>query len=170
MTFAVEAGGTRRTIEVRPTREGWAVTVDGRPVSVSLRRVDSRWSLLYGDASQTAQRSYEVAFEPQRRGEQIVHVDGRRVNISFVDRARRWRGNGAVGGPGARDIVAPMPGRIVKVLVKPGDAVVANQGLVVVEAMKMENELRATGNGTVASVQVTEGMSVEAQTVLIVVE
>ena len=169
MTFEVEAGGTRRTIEVRPTREGWTVTVDGRPVSVSLRRVDSRWSLLYGDASQTAPRSYEVAFEPQRRGEQIVHVDGRRVNVSFVDRAPRRRGNGAVG-PGARDIVAPMPGRIVKVLVKPGDAVVANQGLVVVEAMKMENELRATGNGTVASVQVTEGMSVEANTVLVVVE
>jgi biotin carboxyl carrier protein len=169
VTFEVEVGGTRRTIEVRPTREGWTVTVDGRPVSVSLRRVDSRWSLLYGDASQTAQRSYEVAFEPQRRGEQIVHVDGRRVNVSFVDRARRRRGNGAVG-PGARDIVAPMPGRIVKVLVKPGDAVVANQGLVVVEAMKMENELRATGNGMVASVQVTEGMSVEANTVLVVVE
>jgi biotin carboxyl carrier protein len=67
-------------------------------------------------------------------------------------------------------VVAPMPGRIVKVLVKAGDRVAGGQGLVVVEAMKMENELRATGNGTVASVQVTEGMSVEANTVLVVVE
>jgi biotin carboxyl carrier protein len=168
VTIVVEVGGTRRTIEIRPTREGWAVTVDGRPVSVSLRRVDSRWSLLYGDEGQ-APRSHEVAFEPERRGEQIVHVDGRRVNVTFVDRAHRRR-KPADGAPGAHDIVAPMPGRIVKVLVKPGDAVVANQGLVVVEAMKMENELRATRNGTVASVAVSEGMSVEANTVVVVVE
>ena len=170
MTFDVEAGGTRRTIEIRPAPEGWAVTVDGRRASVSLRRVDRRWSLLYGLDARLAPRSYEVAFEPEYRGDQIVHVDGQRVKVSFADRARRSRAGGAVGGPGARAVVAPMPGRIVKVLVKPGDAVVANQGLVVVEAMKMENELRATKNGTVASVQVTEGMSVEANSVLVVVE
>jgi biotin carboxyl carrier protein len=170
VTFEVEAGGTRRTIEVRPSREGWAITVDGRPLSVSLRRVDARWSLLYGEASLTAPRSYEVAFEPPRGDEQVVHVDGRRVKVSFVDRTRRLRGHAKAGGPGAREVVAPMPGRIVKVLVKPGDAVVANQGLVVVEAMKMENELRATRHGTVASVHVTEGVSVEANTVLVVVE
>ena len=63
-----------------------------------------------------------------------------------------------------------MPGRIVKVLVKVGDSVVANQGLVVVEAMKMENELRARRDGTVTAVRVSDGMSVEAGTSLIVVE
>ena len=170
MTFDVEAGGTRRTIEIRPEREGWAVTVDGRPASVSLRRVDGRWSLLYKTgASLAAARSYEVAFEPQRRGDQIVYVDGQAVKVSFADRARRSRGDGAASGR-TRAVVAPMPGRIVKVLVKPGDTVVAHQGLVVVEAMKMENELCATQSGTVASVQVAEGMSVEANTVLVVVE
>jgi len=171
VTFDVEAGGTRRTIEVRPTHDRWAVTIDGRPMAASLRRVDGRWSLLFGaDASLGAARSYEIAFELQRGGEQIVHVDGRRVRVSFPDRVRRQQGDGAAGGPGARRVVAPMAGRIVKVLVKRGDAVVANQGLVVVEAMKMENELRATRNGTVASVEVAEGMSVEANTVLVVVE
>ena len=63
-----------------------------------------------------------------------------------------------------------MPGRIVKVLVKAGDRVVRGQGLVVVEAMKMENELRATRDGTVAAVRVSEGMSVDANAVLVVVE
>jgi biotin carboxyl carrier protein len=70
---------------------------------------------------------------------------------------------------GPRRIVAPMPGRVVKVLVKPGDTVDARQGLVVVEAMKMENELRAPGAGTVTEVKVTEGASVEANSVLVVI-
>jgi biotin carboxyl carrier protein len=63
-----------------------------------------------------------------------------------------------------------MPGRIVKVLVAPGDVVAARQGVVIVEAMKMENELRAPRSGTVADVRVTEGMSVEANSVLVVLE
>jgi biotin carboxyl carrier protein len=63
-----------------------------------------------------------------------------------------------------------MPGRIVRVLVKPGDVVEAGQGTVVVEAMKMENELRSPKRGTVTSVTVTEGTLVEARRVLVVVE
>ncbi len=62
-----------------------------------------------------------------------------------------------------------MPGKIVRVLVRPGDAVVAKQGLVVVEAMKMENELRAARAGRVREVAVTEGQSVEAGALLVVV-
>jgi biotin carboxyl carrier protein len=63
-----------------------------------------------------------------------------------------------------------MPGRIVKVLVKTGDEVVAHQGLVVVEAMKMENELKASQAGRVTAVNVAEGMSVEANAVLVTLE
>jgi biotin carboxyl carrier protein len=63
-----------------------------------------------------------------------------------------------------------MPGKIVKVLVKPGDSVDARQGLVIVEAMKMENELRSQKAGTVSEVRVKEGASVEAGTILVVVE
>ena len=64
--------------------------------------------------------------------------------------------------------MTPMAGRIVRVLVKPEEAVAARQPLVVVEAMKMENELRAPRAGTVAEVRVVEGASVEANTVLVV--
>jgi biotin carboxyl carrier protein len=63
-----------------------------------------------------------------------------------------------------------MPGKVVKVLVKPGDEVKARQGLVVVEAMKMENELRSPKDGRVAEVLVAEGASVEAGRLLVVVE
>ena len=63
-----------------------------------------------------------------------------------------------------------MPGKIVKVLVKPGDAVEPRQGLVVIEAMKMENELRATRGGRVKDVHVAEGDLVEAGRLLTVIE
>ena len=72
-------------------------------------------------------------------------------------------------GTGVARIVAPMPGRIVKVLVKPGDEVEARQPLIVVEAMKMENELRSPRRGRVTEVTVVEGALVEAKTVLIVI-
>ena len=63
-----------------------------------------------------------------------------------------------------------MPGRVVRVLVAPGDTVAARQGVVVVEAMKMENELRSPKAGTVKEVAVTPGTSVEAGRVLVVIE
>ena len=63
-----------------------------------------------------------------------------------------------------------MPGRIVRVLVKPGDKVAARQGLVVVEAMKMENELRASRDAVVSEVRVAEGTLVEAKTILVTLD
>ena len=172
MTFDVEAGGARRTIDVQPAGAGWAVTVDGRPMRASVVRSGARWSLLYGEAGESGvPRSYEAVLEPRHRGNQRVRVNGHAVRVTFVEHAR---GSGTVAGSsaasGTKDVVAPMPGRIVKVLVKAGDRVARGQGLVVVEAMKMENELRAPRDGTVAAVRASEGMSVEANAVLVVVE
>jgi biotin carboxyl carrier protein len=115
-------------------------------------------------------------------GELIVHVNGVAMPLTIdqpgppkpwakAARQRRGRGAGdADTGDAPRTIVAPMPGRIVKVLVKPEEAVAARQPLVVVEAMKMENELRAPRAGIVAEVRVAEGASVEANTVLVVLK
>jgi biotin carboxyl carrier protein len=114
-------------------------------------------------------RSYEVAVERRTNGERIVYVNGLAVPVSIVDpreRLARRRGN-ASDETGPRLVVSPMPGRIVKVLVREGDVVAAHQGLVVVEAMKMENELRAPRAGRVSAVKVVEGMSVEAKAVLV---
>ncbi|MFZ5629678.1 MAG: biotin/lipoyl-containing protein [Spirochaetota bacterium] len=71
---------------------------------------------------------------------------------------------------GAQAVRAEIPGRIVKVLVRPGEAVMQNQALIVQEAMKMEITLRAPGNLVVASVQVSEGAQVEAEAILVTFE
>jgi biotin carboxyl carrier protein len=115
--------------------------------------------------------SYEVAVDRGSNGERIVHVNGVAVAVSLHDpRARRMHRSGVASATGRRSILSPMPGRIVKVLVKVGDEVTAHQGLVVVEAMKMENELRAPHAGRVTAVTVVDGMSVEANAVLVTLE
>jgi glutaconyl-CoA/methylmalonyl-CoA decarboxylase subunit gamma len=73
-------------------------------------------------------------------------------------------------GSGPHKLTAPMPGKIVHVLVRAGDPVAARQPLVVVEAMKMENELRASRAGTVAEVHAHEGQSVDAGTLLVTIQ
>lgn len=101
-----------------------------------------------------------------------LHVGGAVVRARVGgDRARLTRraARGAVAA-GGRRISAPMPGKVVRLLVGPGDEVAARQGVVVVEAMKMENELAAPRAGRVARVAVAEGDSVEAGKVLVEIE
>ena len=71
---------------------------------------------------------------------------------------------------GRQNVVAAMPGRIVRVLVAPGDRVTARQAVVVVEAMKMENEMRAPKDGVVREVRVTPGAAIDAGAVLVVID
>ncbi len=149
------------------------MTVDGTPFEVDAARVDGAlWSLLVGGGSGVPSRSVPAVVVPGRtRGELGVHVNGRQVLLAISESGRaRVRGGAAAPGHGPQRLTAPMPGKVVKVLVQPGDLVEAGQGLIVVEAMKMENELRAAKAGRVASVAVTEGQSVDAGAVLAVVE
>lgn len=100
-----------------------------------------------------------------------VLIDGERYSFAVDDpRSLRKRGDSAGEHGGVRAIKAPMPGRVVRVLVQAGDVVTADQGLIVIEAMKMQNELRSPKAGTVMRVAVSEGQSVQAGGVLIVVE
>jgi biotin carboxyl carrier protein len=96
---------------------------------------------------------------------------GRHYEVALVD-PKRLRSAQSQGGDhtGAAEIVSPMPGKIVRVLVKPGDKVEAGAGVVVVEAMKMQNEMKAPKAGTVVSIEVTEGATVNAGDVLAVIE
>jgi acetyl/propionyl-CoA carboxylase alpha subunit len=111
-----------------------------------------------------------VAERRQGRGRYTLWVDGYRFEIEALDeRTRAIRdlsaANAAPTGPAP--IIAPMPGLIVRVSVSVGDTVEAGQGIVVMEAMKMENELRATAAGTVRSVNVTTGTAVEKGALLV---
>jgi biotin carboxyl carrier protein len=170
--FDVESGGQPRAVNVIADGPAWTVTIDGRVWRASMVRAADRWSLLLSDPGGGAPqvgRSYDVMFEPAPDGAWQVHVNGRVVPARLRTSAQRLRGHGAAAASDGR-VVAPMPGRVVKVLVAPGAAVEARQGVVVVEAMKMENELRAPRAGVVREVRVAEGASVEAQTVLVIID
>jgi biotin carboxyl carrier protein len=93
------------------------------------------------------------------------------VPIAVAVDGRRRRGQPEeTAGTGPHRLSAPMAGKVVRLFVGPGDAVKARQPLVVVEAMKMENELRAGRDGTVTEVHVREGLSVDAGALLIVIQ
>ncbi len=108
-----------------------------------------------------------------RRGAFTLSIDGFRYEIDALDeraRAIRELSGAAAAAAGPAPLVAPMPGLIVRVNVQPGDQVRAGQGLVVMEAMKMENELRVASAGTVKAVLVSAGTAVEKGTVLLELE
>ncbi len=109
--------------------------------------------------------SYDVAITGSE-----IEIDGRRLQFEVVD-PRKWNPAAASRKTEGREAIkAPMPGKVVRILVAEGDEVVARQGLVVVEAMKMQNELKAPRAGRVASVAVKENQAVTAGSVLLMIE
>ncbi len=114
-----------------------------------------------------------VARPGARRGEYTLWLDGHRYVVDALDersKAIRELAGAAAAAAGPAPLLAPMPGLIVRVEVQAGDEVQAGQGLVVMEAMKMENELRATAAARVKAVLVTPGTAVEKGAVLIEME
>ena len=173
MQYDVVIGERTRKVVVLRVGEAWRVTVDEVPYEVQATRVDGALlSLLVGQGGAAPSRSVPaVVVSGKAAGALGVHVNGRQLAVAISESGRsRRRGGAAAHGIGPLRLTAPMPGKVVRVLVAPGDAVEAGQGLVVVEAMKMENELRAAKAGRVVSVSVTEGQSVDAGAVLAVVE
>jgi pyruvate carboxylase subunit B len=114
-----------------------------------------------------------VAQRRQGRGRYTLWVDGYRFETEALDertRAIRDLSAASAAPVGPAPILAPMPGMIVRVSVRAGDRVEAGQGVVVMEAMKMENELRATAAGVVRSVEVAAGTAVEKGALLVALE
>ena len=111
-------------------------------------------------------RSYDARVEDVPGGGVVVVIDGFRFEIEVRD-PRRWsRKPGGRGGEEVQSLSAPMPGKVVRVLAAPGDAVEAGQGVVVVEAMKMQNEIKAPRGGTILSLPARQGATVAAGEVL----
>ncbi len=161
MRYRVTLEGTERDIDVQIAPGGSvAVTVDGEPVDADVRRIPGGVSLtldgkvfdvLVGGPAESMDLAAGVL-----RGTASVE--------SERNRSRKKKG-GAAGD--SSEIRAPMPGRIVKILVAAGDTIEAGAPVVVVEAMKMENELRAEKAGKIAAVEVEEGQAVESGTLLV---
>jgi biotin carboxyl carrier protein len=178
MKFQLEIADRLRTVEVRQQAQGYQVIVDGRPLVVDVAPVGSvAWSLIVRDDQSAMRRTVEAVVIQNGAGPVDVHIDRYRIPVVLRNGLRgRARSGGAASmaghksSTGPQRIMAPMPGKVVRVLVSPGDAVKARQGLVVVEAMKMENELRASRDAHVRDVFVSEGQSVEAGTALVALE
>jgi biotin carboxyl carrier protein len=167
----VVAGGRVWAVQIeRAGAEGrFHIAIDGEaPVEIDATALTTNgtaaWSLR--DVASGVVSSVAVTLGANGEGE--ASVAGHAIPVALPTRRRRSRT--ALGaGDGEQRVLAPMPGKIAKVLVVVGDAVTPRQGLVVVEAMKMENELAATRAGTVTSVTVAEGDSVEAGRLLVVI-
>jgi len=114
-------------------------------------------------------RSFEISVTPNRE-KYDVSVGDIRLNAEIVDARSALRKASQQSHTGTVELRAPMPGKVVKVLVNEGDAVEANQGLVVVEAMKMQNEIKAPKKGIVKKLGVKEAAAVNAGDLLVVVE
>jgi biotin carboxyl carrier protein len=159
-------------------RKGLVLHVEtaGRTHVIDVRRVgDTTLSMLVsnGDGARPVTSVDASIAANGTSGAFDVHVDGRIVPVQIRQAGafgRQKKEGASAPNTGPQRVVSPMPGRVVRVLVAAGDEVTARQGLVVVEAMKMENELRAARGGRVREVAVTVGQSVDAGTVLMVVE
>ena len=167
MKYVVEVDGTRTTLELT----GDTVRLeDGTEVHARLTAVEGTPVLLLT----LGERVYRfVARRGDQRGRYALSLDGRRFAVEALDeRTRTIRdlsaASAAAAGPAP--LVAPMPGLIVRVNVQPGDQVSAGQGLVVMEAMKMENELRTQSGGTVKAVHAAAGTAVEKGALLVELE
>ena len=166
MHYEVHVNGRLRQVNIHRADGRFVVALDGREWAIDAARIDAHTiSLLVGDASHEVTMSTDSV-----TGQLAVSVGGVPL-VAALNGRRRWgrSDEGAASGTGPQRLVAPMPGKVVRVLVSRGDAVRSRQALVVIEAMKMENELRASGDGVIAEIHAREGQSVDAGMLLVVV-
>lgn len=163
MTVWLEIDGKKRRVDLPAGAVGGELdcAVDGQPISVDARMLEPGVMSLVADG-----RQYRCVLDGDG-----VWIGGRRYGFAVDDprslQGRRGAGSGA---EGPRAVKAPMPGRVVRVLVAVGDEVAEGQGVVVIEAMKMQNELKSPKAGKVARVTVAVGDTAGAGDVLAMVE
>lgn len=160
MKVDLVVGGREHTVEIEPgTDDGeYRVMVDGEPFDIHVQEGQ--------DLGQTLCRLNGTEHEVTRKG-RVLHVDGGRVDVA-VRHLAQARAGGGLGAGG--EVLPPMPGRILEILVEEGDEVEPGQTLVVLEAMKMQNEIKAEGPGVVKEIKVAEDDAVEASDVLMIVD
>jgi len=168
MKCELEIEGSVRSVEIvsadGATNGSICAHVDGREIEADVAQIarDIFSILLEG-------RPIEVRIEPAANG-LVAHAGDRQFHVRIAD-PREWRRGraGAAELAGRQQVTAPMPGKIVRVLVAAGGTVQAGQGLLVVEAMKMQNEIVAPKSGTLEKVLVREGQTVNAGELLAII-
>jgi biotin carboxyl carrier protein len=162
MKYEVRIGGKPRVVELTRNSENWKISLDGTVLDADAVEIATNtFSILIEG------ESHEVRVAPLPDGSLVLHT-GLAEYVAEVDDPRAWRGrrHGALEAEGRQQIVAPMPGKIVRVLARAGDTVEVGQGLLVVEAMKMQNEIRSPKSGRMEKLFVKEGQAVNAGEVL----
>lgn len=163
MKYIVDVAGERIEVEL----DGEEAVVDGERLAVHLADIEGTPVRL---VTIGAAQHRVIARRGDARGRYVLALDGWRFAVEALDeRTRAIRDLSAThaGPAGPSPIVAPMPGLIVRVAVGVGDRVTAGQGIVVMEAMKMENELRASADAVVRAIHATPGSAVEKGTRLV---
>jgi len=172
MKLEIEIQGQLRTIEVDPAADPgrYSVSLDGNAIEVEARLL--RPGVLSLVVAGRAYRAVREDDAPAGNGsEVVVLVAGGRYPYRVEDsRSLKSRRAHASGHDGPKTIKASMPGRVVRVLAERGVEVEAHQGVVVIEAMKMQNELKSPKAGTVIEMRVAPGDTVSAGDVLAVIE
>jgi biotin carboxyl carrier protein len=162
MKYEVRIGGKIRVVEFTRDSEKLRIALDGKFLDADAVEVAANtFSLLIEG------ESWEVRIAPKPDGTLVLHT-GIAEFIAEVEDPRAWPGrrHGAMEAEGRQQIAAPMPGKVVRVLANAGDSVEAGQGLLVVEAMKMQNEIRSPKSGKVEKILVKEGQAVNAGEIL----
>jgi biotin carboxyl carrier protein len=161
----ISSGQKTRTVELVRDAAGWRASLDGQPASADAVEISPGTISVLLDG-----QSFLISVTPAPDGKLKLQTSTHEFAGEIVD-PRAWRGrrHGGVEAEGRQQVVAPMPGKVVRVLVKEGEQVEARQGLFVVEAMKMQNEIRSPKGGTVERVLVTADQAVNAGEVLCVI-
>ena len=158
-----------KTYKVAIEQQG-RVVLDGDEVPVDIREIQPGVLSLLLRLGDGTTRSFQAVGDTDGDTDAVI-VDGTRIAYTVSDpRSLRAASALAVGDSGPRPLKAPMPGRIVRVLVAVGDSVAAGQGCVVIEAMKMQNELKAPRAGIVTKLSAAAGDTVTPGTTLLIVE
>ena len=164
MNHVAIIGQERVEVELRSTDlDAVRARVGGRDYRIALREVAPGvfWTVRDGRSIELQVAAVDGGYD--------VRLGGRSLRVELLDRRAILAGRGGAGRPGRREVRAPMPGRVVRLLVEEGAAVETGAGLVVVEAMKMQNEIRSAGPGVVERIAVAEGQAVDAGELLVVV-
>ena len=162
MRYAVSIDGKSFDVEIAALDGKWNCQIDGREIAIDFVWLGENAGSLF-----IAGKSFEV----RRDADGGIFVGAKRVEVSIDDprswQGRRWRESAHTG---PQKLKASMPGKIVRILAREGDEIQAGQGVVVVEAMKMQNEIRSPRAGKVQRVLVREGANVNPGEVLAIVE
>jgi biotin carboxyl carrier protein len=165
MIYEVTIAGHTHRVELSRGESGWLCKLDGRAFPLdAISTGEGALSILVNG------KSYEIKQENTATETNIVVGHQRFSAVVRDPRSLRSRRRADSGTEGVKKITAPMPGKVVRILVPAGTQVEAGQGVLVIEAMKMQNELKSPKKGTVKKLNVTEGAAVEAGQVLAEVE